>query len=256
MKIVRKSPDPFYLKGTKEIGILLIHGFTGSPSEMRLLGDFLNQKQYTAYAPLLAGHGISPEEMARTNKEDWWKSVVEAYHWLTEEKGYKHVIAIGLSMGGILALKLAAEKDLAAVVPLAAPVYVKDKRIGLARWAKYFKAYQLKKQNDQEIEAYLASYDRTPLVCVESLHRLMKEVRGAFPKIKIPALVMQGKRDETVLPESAQYIYDHIGSKNKKIMWYEKTKHIMTVDQEKDQIFEDILAFLEMIEITINKEGV
>ena len=53
MKIVRKNPDPFYLEGSRRIGILLVHGFTGSPSEMRLLGEYLNQKQYTVYAPLL-----------------------------------------------------------------------------------------------------------------------------------------------------------------------------------------------------------
>ncbi len=256
MKIVRKNPDPFYLEGSRRIGILLVHGFTGSPSEMRLLGEYLNQKQYTVYAPLLKGHGVSPEEMARTNKEDWWQSVLDAYRWLREEKGYKEIVAIGLSMGGILVLKLAAEKELAAVIPLAAPVYVKDRRIALARWAKYFVAYQIKKDKDESIEEFLASYDRTPIVCVDSLYRLMKEVRQLFTKITIPALVMQGSRDETVLPKSAQYIYDHLSSYEKSILWYEKTKHIMTVDQEKDRIFEDIFAFLEKIEIRINKEGV
>ncbi|WP_339060383.1 alpha/beta fold hydrolase [Tepidibacillus marianensis] len=144
MKATFRKSESFFLEGKKSTGILLIHGFTGSPAEMRLLGEYLHRDGYTVYAPILRGHGTTPEEMAQTTKEDWFQSVVEAYN-LLKEKGYSSIVAMGLSMGGILALKLAISEKLTAVVPLAAPIYVYDKRIAWAKWLKYFKAYNRKR---------------------------------------------------------------------------------------------------------------
>ena len=247
MKIVKKSPDPFYYQGEKDTALLLIHGFTGSPAEMKLLGDFLNQKGYTVYAPLLSGHGKTPEEMAVTNKDDWYRSVIDAY-WFLKEKGYEKIVAIGLSMGGILSLKLSLDKPLIAVIPMAAPIFVHDKKIGWARWLKYIKTFQVKEKKEDHIQEYLVSYDKTPIACVESLYQLIKEVKVNLPNVSIPVQVMQGKKDETVVYESAGYIYDHVKSAVKEIKWYEKTSHIMTLDKEKEKIFEDIIRFLDKIE--------
>jgi len=257
VKITKKSPDPFFYqskdKTKSDTAILLIHGFTGSPAEMKLLGEYLHeQKKFTVYAPLLAGHGTTPEDMVTTGKEDWWQSVDDAYAFL-QKKGYKKIVAIGLSMGGILALKLAMEQKLVSVISLAAPIIVHDKRIGWSRWLKYVIAYQKKRKKEDHIEEYLASYDRTPIRCVESLHSLMKEVEARLSDVKTPIMIMQGKRDETVDPESANYIYNHVSSKHKKLKWYEKSTHIMTLDREREQIFTDIGLFLEKISDTRKK---
>lgn len=243
MRTEKRAADSFFLQGKDKTVILLIHGFTGSPAELRLLGEYLNDHGYTVYAPLLAGHGLTPEEMAKTNKDDWWNSVVDAYDLLLS-KGYTDIIAIGLSMGGTLSLKLAMNKPLTAVVSMAAPIRVQNRFIGLSRWLKYVKAFQVKKKKDESIEQYLASYDRTPVICAESLDRLIKEVRDSLDKVVIPVLIMQGKKDETVRYESAEYIYDHVGSTAKELKWYEKSTHIMTLDQERDKVFADVLKFV------------
>lgn len=246
MKIAQKSPDPFYYQGNNETGILLIHGFTGSPAEMKLLGGFLNQKGYTVYAPLLAGHGITPEEMIKTNQEDWWNSVEEAYDFL-KEKGYLNIIAIGLSMGGILSLKLAYHRSLKAVVAMAAPIFTRDRRMAWTRWFKYIKRYQIKEKKEKHIDEHLVSYDRTPIACVERLYKLIKEVKAHLSEVNVPALIMQGQRDETVIIKSASYIYDHVSSPIKEIRWYEQSTHIMTLDHEREEVFQDILTFIEKI---------
>lgn len=245
MKIIKKSPDPFFYEGTNEIAILLIHGFTGSPAELRLLGQFLNSNGYTVYAPLLAGHGKTPEEMELTDRNDWWNSVLDGYN-LLKSKGYEKIIAIGLSMGGTLSLKLAMERPLIAVIPIAAPIYVHSKFIGLARWIKYIKHFQDKKGKNAEIEQYIVSYDKTPIACVESLHSLIKDVKGQLPTLEIPLLIMQGKKDETVRWKSARYIYDNVSSKVKELKWYDNSTHIMTLDQERETVFKDILLFVKM----------
>lgn len=245
MKAIRRVADSFFLQGENKTAILLIHGFTGSPAELRLLGEYLNENGYTVYAPLLAGHGTTPEEMAKTNKEDWWNSVTEAYDFLLN-KGYSDIIAAGLSMGGALSLKLAINKPLTAVVSMAAPIYVHNRFIGLSGWIKYLKVYEAKKRKAESIEQYLVSYDRTPLVCAESLNRLIKEVRGNLGKVLVPILIMQGKKDETVRFESAKYIYDRVNSSNKELKWYDNSSHIMTLDQERDKVFADILKFIRV----------
>ncbi|OEF99703.1 hypothetical protein BHF71_07695 [Vulcanibacillus modesticaldus] len=246
MKITKRRPDPFFYEGKKEVGILLIHGFTGSPAELSLLGKFLHQTGYTVYAPLLAGHGKTPEEMKKTNKDDWWNSVLEAYEHL-KQKGYDRIIAIGLSMGGILALKLAMEKPLLAVIPMAAPIFVHDRRVALTRWLKYFITYSVKEKKEEHIESQLASYDRVPVICVESLHKLIKEVKVSLNKVGIPTLVIQGMNDETVVPESANYIFNNINSTLKEIKWYHQSTHIITLDNEREKLFEDIRLFLERV---------
>lgn len=243
MRTEKRVADSFFLQGENKTAILLIHGFTGSPAELRLLGEYLNEHGFTVYAPLLAGHGLTPEEMAKTNKEDWWNSVVDAYDLLLS-KGYTSIIAAGLSMGGALSLKLAMYKPLAAVVTMAAPVYIYNRFIGLARWVKYVKTFQVRKKKDDNIEHHLVSYDRTPLICAESLDRLIKEVRNNLGRVSVPILIMQGKKDETVRFESAQYIYDHVGSVKKELQWYENSTHIMTLDQERDKVFANVLEFI------------
>jgi len=244
MKVIKRVADSFFFQGKYKTAILLIHGFTGSPAELRLLGEYLNNHGYTVYAPLLAGHGTTPEEMAKTNKENWWNSVVEAYDLLLS-KGYSDIIAVGLSMGGTLSLKLAMNKPLSAVVSMAAPIYVHNRFIELSRWIKYLKAFQAKKRKAESIEQYLVSYDRTPIICAESLDRLIKEVRVDLGKVTVPILIMQGKNDETVRFESAEYIYDKVNSVNKKLKWYDNSTHILTLDQERDKVFFDVLEFLK-----------
>lgn len=246
MRTEKRVADSFFLQGKDKTAILLIHGFTGSPAELELLGDYLNEHEFTVYAPLLAGHGLTPEEMSKTNKDDWWKSVVEAYDLLLS-KGYTDIIAIGLSMGGTLSLKLAMNKSLTAVVSMATPIRVHNRFIGLSRWLKYVKAFQVKKKKDESIEQYIVSYDRTPIICAESLDRLIKEIRNSLDKVSVPILIMQGKRDETVRFESAEYIYNHVGSTTKELKWYEKSTHIMTLDQEREKVFADILKFIRRV---------
>ncbi len=92
----------FWQAGTNGIGVLLLHGFTGSPVEMCLLGESLANEGYTVYAPLLPGHGTSPEDLAERTQDEFLEAVEEAYLKLQETCLVIHVV--GQSMGGLLAL--------------------------------------------------------------------------------------------------------------------------------------------------------
>jgi carboxylesterase len=244
MKIRPRSPEPFIYEGG-ETGILLIHGFTGSTAEMQPMGRYFQRAGYTVHAPLLAGHGTTPEDMAKTRWPDWWASTVQGYQTL-ERMGCKKIIPAGLSMGGLLALRLAMHYPVAAVVSMNAPIDVRDKRIRWAKYVRFVKPYLARTEKKEDhIEAALFPYDRSPLVCTASLWNLIRIVKKELNLVKVPALIIQSEHDETVEPDSSGYIYSIIRSNYKEIKLYAKSGHIITLDREREQVFQDIASFMD-----------
>ncbi|MBA4603659.1 alpha/beta hydrolase [Thermoactinomyces mirandus] len=247
MKVIQRSPEPFYYSGGKT-GILIIHGFTGTPSELRPMGEYFRDKGYTVYAPLLAGHGTSPEEMEKTGWRDWWQSTLDAYDRLRTENNLDHLFVAGLSMGGVLSLLLAAKKPVTGVISMCAPVWVRDRRAFLAGIAYPFYRYKLNhKHRDPDIEAHLVHYDRTPVKSVGELNRLLQRLKRCLPWVVVPALVIQSRNDETIQPRSASHIYEKISSKVKYLSWYEKSSHIITVDKERRKLFSEVDQFIRQV---------
>lgn len=235
--------EPFFLPGG-ETGVLVVHGFTGAPSEMRLLGEYLNTLGYTVLGPRLAGHGVTPEEMAKTFWNHWYGSVEDGYHLLAGI--CKKVMVVGLSMGGLLALKLASEYPIERVAVLSTPIYIANKRLKLLPLYRMYTNFVPKERKhlSREVDAYSISYNVTPLNCLASLLKLIRHVDGLLPSITIPALVLQSKKEHTVEPESAQYIYDKLGSHEKELVWLKKSGHIVTLDIERDFVFKTVGQFL------------
>ena len=118
-----EGAEPFLLSGGSE-GVLLIHGFTGSPAELLLLGEFLNRAGYTVLGVRLAGHGTSEFELERTNCADWFNSVLDGYALL--KSSCEKIFVVGHSMGALLSLKLAALKHVDKLVTLSPPFFIDD----------------------------------------------------------------------------------------------------------------------------------
>ena len=227
--------------------MLLVHGFTGTPSELRPMGSYLQEKGYTVYAPLLAGHGTSPEEMNETTWNDWWQSTLDGYEKL-KEKNVRYLFAVGLSMGGMLVLNLARKEKLDGVIPLNAPIWIQDKRAPFVNLVRLVKSYQVRKgTKPPHIEDHLVPYDRTPLKCVSSLRQLVRHVRSHLNQVDVPALVVQAKKDETVEPRSAEHILEQISSADKTLLWYPESSHIISLDRERKKLFTDIDAFIQRV---------
>ena len=116
--------EPIFKK-TSSRGCLLLHGFTSCPFELRLLGDYLQDEGYTVSIPLFPGHGTSPKDMKKYKWMDWYQSAKEALFEL--RKTCQTVYVIGLSMGGSIALHLAAHYEVDGIVALAPGLYLKNK---------------------------------------------------------------------------------------------------------------------------------
>ncbi|SDF80775.1 alpha/beta hydrolase [Sporomusa acidovorans] len=235
--------EPFYLPGGKT-GILLVHGFTGAPSEMRLAGEYLNHLGYTIFAPRLSGHGTTPEDMAKTIWPHWYSSVEDGYHVL--RSSCSNIAAVGLSMGGLLVLKLASEYPVSKLAVLSAPIYIANKRLPLLPFYRVFTNYVAKKRKrlPNVAEQYSINYERTPLNSLNSLLKLIRHVDALLPFITVPTLVVQSKKEHTVEPVSAQYIYNKLGSTDKKLLWLQKSGHIVTLDTEREYVFQELGRFL------------
>ncbi len=232
--------QPFYYKGSKT-GILLVHGFTGTPAEMRYLGDYLRDKGFTVKAVLLKGHGTSPEDMRRTTQRDWIASAVEGYKELKRE--CDEVFSVGLSMGGLLSLYLARSYDVRGIVCLSTPIRILNKQAYYAFVLKFFKDY-IEKNPRKHKDPFIIGYDRTPVRCIHCLFKLIRYVKYHLGKIEKPILIIQSYGDGTVNPVSGNIIYNRIGSKDKSIIHLHNSGHIITCDCEKEQVFEEIYGFI------------
>lgn len=242
---LEKVAESFYYPGNST-GILLIHGFTGSPSELRWLGEKLNQAGYTVDGCLLAGHGTSVEDLAVTSWRDWYFSAEKSL--LELRRKCDTVFVIGLSMGGLLSLYLSMFHKVTGVVSLNAPIFLVNKRILFLPLLKYIKKFSRKPYGESVVRPAnrekTFAYDRIPLKALSSLREFIKVFGKELPEVKVPAVVVQSCQDRVVTTNSAKYIFDKITSPDKTLHWFKNSGHLITLDGEREALLNLILEFL------------
>lgn len=242
-----KQPEPFLFEAGPR-AVLLLHGFTGHSADVRMLGRYLEKKGYTSYAPILSGHGLTPEELMKVNPEVWWEDVHKAYEYLNS-LGYEEIAVAGLSLGGALSIKLANCEKIKAVIPMCAPVF-SDNEVALTKAFRFFaKQY---KQFEQKEEATIES-ELTLLVAefaemFKKIKVLIDEVKEHVETIYTPTFVVQASKDDIINPESATYIYENVEADHKELKWYENSTHVITLSNERDMLHDDIYRFLESLD--------
>ncbi|WP_196594452.1 alpha/beta hydrolase [Pectinatus sottacetonis] len=238
--MILNGAEPFWLNGNKH-GILLVHGFTGSPSEMSLLGKYLNHLGYTVMAVRLCGHGTTPEDIERTTWKDWYHSVCDAYYLLKDS--CEDVCVIGLSMGGALSLLLSLDFPIQKVVSLSTPVFISSERgLDLLPPRKYSAGLYIPKAHRKF--ATNIGYNKMSLAAVHELLDCIQSLKNNLHKIRLPVLIVQSNNDHTVNAESGKYIYDNIKSHHKQLLQLKKSGHLVTLDIEKEFVFDKIKIFL------------
>ncbi len=234
--------EPFLMPGGPR-GVLLVHGFTGSPAEMRLLGKNLSGHGFTVLAVRLPGHGTVVQDMEPTGWRHWYGAAVDGWHLLSGL--CQEINVVGLSMGGLLSLKLAAEYPVHRLAALSTPIFLANRQIPLLPLYRLFRRFVPKKRRAYNLEPhYSAGYDQTPLSSLSSLLDLIDSVKGDLGKISCPTLLVQSRREHTVRPESASFIYDNLGSAQKELLWLEKSGHVVTLDSERETVFKKVSEFL------------
>jgi len=237
--------NPFFFEGGP-VGCLLVHGFSGSPPEMRPMGEFLAAKGLTVRGVRLAGHGTTPEDMATTTWRDWVASAEAGLREL--EARCEQVFVAGLSMGGLLSLHLAAHHSVAGVIAMGTPAYIADWRFRFVPLAQYFVRWVTHPMEsdltDPEAEERVFCYKRLPTRCIASLGQLIRLVRQELPQVKVPALIMQGEKDHHVPADSAQIVFEELGAADKELVWWSNSGHCITVDSEREAVWARAYEFI------------
>ena len=241
--------EPVFLPGGPT-GVLLLHGFTSSPAEVRPLADYLAAQGYTVASPLLAGHGTSPDDLRGTTWQDWVDSAEAGLPLLPG--GGLHPRGPGWAVAGRHdqplpgrppAHRLPGRRDdELARLPAA------HLRAGPAL-AWHGAAPLLRQRDQRRVEngpaRHALTYTRTPLESVSALVGFLNEVNLRLPQITTPTLVIYSRQDRLVLPFNAMRIYGAIPTPDKHLMVLHRARHVVTIGAEAPRVFAAIHSFLQ-----------
>ena len=249
-KGVPDGEKAIYFPRSNDLGVLLLHSYTSTPYEFYDLAKYLADKNITAYAPTIAGHGTSPNDLAKTTISDWQKSAEDAYLFLKQQ--CRKVFVVGSSFGGNLAFHLATKftNPLAGVVSLGTPIKVRFEKMFLLGIYSYgwFKKNQKKRRADYKLMYLDQEQVVYPVMPVPSLRRFFHFIKKitipSLKAIKTPTLIIQSSADKIVNPKSAKYLHEHLGSKDKRILWVNGSHHALAVNDKRGLIYRAIYRFI------------
>lgn len=226
------------------IGILLIHGFTGTPGHMLKLGESFHEDGYTILGIQLPGHGTHIYDIEKVTWQDWIAACRDGVNKLAET--CDQIFVCGLSMGGVLTLLMAEELPIDGAISICAPVNIFNPLLPYTPILQYFVRFRGgKKPPRTDKHPYDLGYTATPMKAAPHLYRLMKLAAKNLDKITCPMLIVQGMEDRTVKPESAQIIHDGtVNCHDKELVWLEKSPHVCTLEPEYDILIEKLRGFI------------
>jgi carboxylesterase len=229
--------EPFEFDGGR-VGVLLVHGFTGSPQGLREWGEYLRDRGFAVSCPLLPGHGTSWPDLNRYRWPDWAGTAGAALGDLARR--CDTVVVAGLSFGGALALHLAATvpSRVAGVVVVNPFLYSPDPRMRLLPLLKLVMPGAKGVSNDvAEPGKVELAYDRLPTRALDSVRHFQAIVTAELPKVTAPLLVYASRQDHVVDPGNARLVAEKAGSADCELVWLERSYHVATLDYERETIF-------------------
>jgi carboxylesterase len=267
--------DPITLAGG-EHAVLLVHGLQSSPVEMQPLAKQLNKSVYTVHAPHIRGYGYEHGDDAHsvTHWEDWHAKVLAEFHALKQQ--HKTVAVGGLCIGAVLSLSIAAElgDEITALSLLSTTLYYDGWSIPWYRFMlpigyytpfRYIYSYrerepfglknkQLRKWVAREMshkDSSMAGAAKLSLPAVHEAELLIKSVKKSLPRVTAPALIIHAVEDDVSSPRSARYVADNIGSKTMESILLHNSYHMITIDNEREQVASDTIRFFNAAHATL-----
>lgn len=233
------------LTGGRSIGVLVCHGFTGSPASMRPWAEHLAERGYAVEMPLLPGHGTTWQEMNKTGWADWYAEASRAFDRLAA--GNEAVVLAGLSMGGALMLRLAADHPdrISGVVVVNPAVSTERKDVLALPILKHVVGAFPGISNDIKKPGVTEhAYPKTPLRAADSMMTAWKGLRADLHKVTAPLLYFKSATDHVVDPSSQRIIVGSVGSTDVKVRMLEDSYHVATLDNDAEAIFAESAEFI------------
>jgi carboxylesterase len=256
MSYIIPTAEPFFFPGKPGLpGVLLVHGFTGTPKEMRWMGEYLNGQGFTTLGVRLTGHATTPEDMIHSNYTDWLASVEDGYHLLSG--AVENIYLAGLSMGGVLSFTLAPELKIKGLVSMSTPYKLPDDpRLRHIDALSKIVTFMPKTEEapgtgwfDNEAWKDHVSYPQNPLRSIGELNKLIGKMHASLPLIKAPVLLIHSHDDNYVIKDSMERFYaDLTGTTDKQMLWLEKSGHVITRDLQRETVFKAAASFIRRLE--------
>ena len=258
LNATRADTNEFFFPGAG-VSVLLVHGLTGTPYEMRYLGQRLAARGVRVRCVKLAGHAGAPEALGPTSYDNWYESVVKGFEEL-RQFGEPN-IAVGLSMGAVLSARLAADQreSVAGLVMLAPAFFLPTSQTLMLRGLRMLGsiAEQIYLHNPGEADIHDAAARMMhpncrlmPLTAPMKLLDLCAVVKPKLASITQPALVMHAPRDHTCpMRKNLSYVMRHLGSAEKRAVELVESYHVITVDSEKEFVADQVIEFVERFRV-------
>ena len=246
-----EKAEPFLFEGTENHALLLVHGFTGSPAHVRLMGEYLHKNTgCTVCGIRLSGHGTSARQLRRYSWQDWVADVRLAFESLRVE--YGRVSIVGFSLGGLLGLKSAGELPVYRLVSIAAGVrlwHPPSRFLPVLRYLPLkmkwhgYTAGRSKKSRRYRLD-YHQGYPEFYYKNAASGIRFCRLVEESLSEVQCPLLVVQPQWDEQVDLESADIIFNGVSSEQKELMSLESSLHLCVIGPERKELFRKVAEFV------------
>ena len=237
--------SPFTGSGPRT-GVVVSHGFTGSPHGVREWARSLAGAGYAVRMPLLPGHGTSWQELARTRWQDWHDAMDAAYLDLSAECDY--VVVAGLSMGGALALRIAATRPVAGVVIVNPGLVIDDPRAPLAGVLKFVLKSTPAIANDILKTGVDEGADpRTPVAAAHEVNKMFKDTLQLLPRITAPVRVYRSAVDHVVSDSSLAALRRGLTQAPLEVVRLENSYHVATMDNDAPEIFRGTAEFTRAV---------
>lgn len=253
MNQIIPTTEPFIFPGSKA-GVLLVHGFTGAPKEMRRLGEYLHRvHNFSVLGIRLSGHATHPDDMIRSTYCDWLASVEDGYAMLSGLTD--RIVIMGLSMGGVLSLTTAVRLPVRGVVAMSTPYRLPDDpRLRHIDWLSKMIPFMPKGGDtpdsgwfDKEAFREHVSYPQNPLHAIGELNKLIGLMHTALPEIHAPVLLIHSHDDDYVVKDSMPRIFESLTTKDKQMLWIEGSGHVVTEDAQRLVVFKAAAAFAQRV---------
>lgn len=240
---VMPGAEPFHHDGGP-VGVLVVHGFTGSPSSMRPIAQALAAQGHTVTLPRLPGHGTTVQDMIETDFNDWATEVETNYQMLA--RSCEKVAVVGLSMGGTLTLDLASRhSEVASIVVINAPSTVDPEMIeqiqgflDMGGTTVESIGNDIAKPDVDEV-----SYDETPLAPALSLTKGITALLPNLANITMPTLLITSRQDHVVDPSDSDHTATKIGVEAERL-WLDDSYHVATLDYDQEVVIKSIIEFV------------
>jgi carboxylesterase len=245
---IRPGAQAWSFDGDETIGVLLIHGFTGSPASMRPWGEALAQRGWSVRVPRLPGHGTRWQDMNITTWEDWYSEVERNLRQLRER--CSRVFVCGLSMGGALTLRLAEQhgETITGIVLVNPAVHTERQDRHLLPVVKHLVgsfpgiSNDIAKPGMDEV-----AYDRTPLKAAHSMMTMWSHVREDIALVRQPILLFRSAQDNVVEASNAEWILTHVASSDTEEIVLPNSYHVATLDHDAQTIIDGSVQFIERL---------